>query len=247
MSKVTFDFIGETFVVTGASSGIGRQVALELAEAGAVVLALARRQERLDELRGICPERIVTAAVDVCERKAVEKAVLNFVAEHGRLSGSVHAAGLSGLTPLKLYDRGLAERIMRVSFWAGVDLLQIVTRKRCSREGAGHVLFSSISSIYSAKGMLAYNAAKAAVVSAVRTSAKEVCPRNRVNAVLPGWVKSEMTASLAGVSDTEEILSHELLGEGKPGDVTGLVKFLLSGEARWMTGAAIPVDGGFLA
>lgn len=126
-------------------------------------------------------------------------------------------------------------------------MLQIVTRKRCSRKGAGHVLFSSVDSIYSAKGMLAYNAAKAAVVSAVRTAAKEVCPRCRVNAVLPGWVKSEMTAGLAGVSDTEEILSHELLGEGEPRDVTGLVKFLLSDEARWMTGAAIPVDGGFLA
>ena len=233
-------------MVTGASSGMGRQVAIELAEAGAVVLALARRQERLNELQA-CHARIVTAAVDVCEREMLDKVVLDFVAEYGKLSGSVHAAGLSGLTPLKLYDRSLAESIMRVSFWAGVDLLQLVTRKNCSREGASHILFSSISSIYSAKGMLAYNAAKAAVVSAVRTAAKEVSPRNRVNAVLPGWVKSEMTAGLSGVSNVEEILSRELLGEGEPSDVTGLVKFLLSDGARWMTGVAIPVDGGFLA
>ena len=188
------------------------------------------------------------AAVDVCDRMALEQGVKDFVSAHGKLTGSVHAAGIAGLTPIQSYDRELAHNIMETSFWAGMDFLQLVSKKKYSVDGASHLLFSSVYSVYSAKGMFAYNAAKAALNSAVRTAAQEICRRHqRVNCLMPGWVSSPLTAAIAPNSDMDGILSHELLGEGKPQDVTGMVLFLLSDSAAWITGSAFAVDGGFLA
>ena len=245
--KVSFDFSGSCYAVTGASSGIGREVAVELAESGAMVLAIARRRDRLDELADLYTGRIVPAAADVCNAEAMTLAVKEFVREHGKLQGSVHAAGTSGITPLRGYDVEAAQTMLQVSFWAGMDFLQLVSRKKYSEEEAAHVLFSSVSAVSSAKGMFAYNAAKAAVLSAVKTIAKELAPRQRVNAVLPGWVGSAMTKELSAASDMDEAMSRELLGEGTPEDAAGMVLYLLSERARWITGTAAVVDGGFLA
>lgn len=244
---VRFDFSGCSYVVTGASSGLGREVAVELAEAGATVLAIARRRENLEELAALYAGQIVPASVDVCDVEAVAMAVKDFVRVHGKLQGSVHAAGTSGITPLRGYDVQAAKTMLQVSFWAGMDFLQLVSRKKYSEEGAAHVLFSSAAAVSSARGMFAYNAAKAAVLSAVKTVAKELAPRQRVNAVLPGWVGSAMTKNLGAVSDMDEIMSRELLGTGTPEDVAGMVLYLLSERARWITGTAAVVDGGFLA
>ncbi|MBR1672982.1 MAG: SDR family oxidoreductase [Fretibacterium sp.] len=248
MSRVIYDFTGERYVVTGASSGMGRRVALELAEAGAAVLALGRNEERLDILRAAYPELIVTASLDVCGAGAMERAIEAFVEARGRLNGGVHAAGISDMTPLRSYSRETARRIMDVSFWAGMDLLQLVTRSKFGVRGTSTVLFSSVYAASPTKGMFAYGAAKAAVNAALRSAAKEIGVKgHRVNSVLPGWVATPMTEQAGESRDIGEIVARHLLGPGKPEDVSGVVLFLLSGASRWMTGANIVVDGGYLA
>ena len=106
MSKVIYDFTGERYAVTGASSGIGRQVALDLANAGACVLGLGRNIERLESLRSENPSRIFTASLDVCDTHALEGAIADFVRAHGKLHGGVHAAGVDALTPLRNLPSG---------------------------------------------------------------------------------------------------------------------------------------------
>lgn len=125
MSKVKFDFAGENYVVTGASSSMGRQVVLELAEAGAKVLAIARREEKLLELQAEYADRICVAPLDVCDSNKLEDAIKVFVAKHGKLNGGVHAAGINNFTPLKTYDKKLADDIMDISFWAGIELVRL--------------------------------------------------------------------------------------------------------------------------
>ena len=248
MSQVQFDFTGGRYVVTGASSGMGRQVAIELAAAHAHVLALARRKEQLEELENEFPQNIVSAVVDVCNVDVMENAIQRFVAQYGKLHGSVHAAGVAGFTPLRAYDKAYARKIMDTSFWAGMDLLQIVTKNKYAESASSNVLFSSADAVYSGKGKFAYSAAKAAINSAVRAVAKEVCAKqHRVNAIMPGWVDTPMTAGSEGMIDVSGIASNELLGTGKPDDVSGMVLFLLSNRSRWITGSTIAVDGGFLA
>ena len=248
MGQVTFDFTGLNFVVTGASSGMGKQIATELATAGGKVLTIARRAERLEELASHYPENILPGAVDVCDGEALEKVISQFVAQHGKLNGAVHAAGIFASTPLRTYDEDTAKKIMDVSFWAGIRLIQIVNKKKLSVEGCSSVLFSSVSAAIGEKSNFAYSAAKMALQAAVRSLMKEIYTRkNRINTISPGWVRTEMTSK-----DVEDPLimpkffNWHLLGLGEPDYVSGMVLFLLSDRAHWITGTDIVVDGGYL-
>lgn len=249
MSDVHFDFTGENFVVTGASSGMGRQVALELAQSGAKVLVIARREEKLRELQEHFSNNIFVAPLDVCNGEQLECAIREFVAVNGKLHGGVHAAGINNFTPLKAYDKELAHNIMNTSFWAGVELVKLITKTKYAHQGTSTVLFSSVCAISSEKGMFAYAAAKSAINGCVGALAKEICNKgHRVNSIMPGWVEgSVMTSSLDGLIDQNGLKKNHLLGLAKPADITGMVLFLLSDRAKWITGASMVVDGGFLS
>lgn len=143
MGKIIYDFSGENFVVTGASSGMGRQVARELAQSGAKILAIGRNSERLFELAKDFPEKIFPASLDVQDSAKLENSIAAFTSSHGKLSGGVHAAGISDITPLRSFDETLAHEIMNTSFWAGINLLQLITREDFGKEKTSTVLFSS--------------------------------------------------------------------------------------------------------
>ncbi|MCR4818822.1 MAG: SDR family oxidoreductase [Fretibacterium sp.] len=248
MSQIVFDFSNERYVVTGASSGMGRQVALDLANAGATVLGIGRDDDRLQAMKAESPERIVAASLDVCDGEAMEAAIANFVAAHGKLKGGVHAAGITGVTPLKACEYNLAGKIMDVSFWAGMNLLQLITRSKYGEAGTSTVLFSSTAALSHARGMFAYSAAKAAVNAALGSAAREISAKgHRVNSVLPGWVTTPMTGHFSAAYSVDGGPSQYPLGLGQPEDVSGVVLFLLSDAARWITGSNIVVDGGALA
>ena len=248
MSKVTFDFTDEKYVVTGATSGMGRQVALELAAVGAKVLAIGRNADRLQEIKESFPDNIFPAQLDVCDSSALEEAIKGFVAEHGKLNGGVHAAGIYEITPIKNYDVDIAKNIMEISFWAGMKLLQLVTKAKYGMNGTSTVLFSSVSAFSHEKGMFAYSATKAAINSGILAAAKEICgKKHRVNSIVPGWVSTPMTTVAGEVNDKDTVLDRHLLGVGDPEDITGMVLFLLSSRASWVTGSTVVVDGGYLA
>lgn len=248
MKQVTFDFTGKNFIVTGASSGMGRQIALELAEAGAKVLAIARREKELQQLNLLYPDLIVPASLDVCDEEKLETAIKDFISQYGKIDGAVHAAGISKLTPLRAYDNDEAKQIMDVSFWAAVKLMQIATKAKYSNIGASFLAFSSVCAIHTDKGLFAYASAKAAIKIAMKTFAKETSNRKlRVNIISPGWVNTNMTTGLEETHNLSEVNSSSLLGAGNPEDVSGMVLFLLSDRAKWITGTDVIVDGGYLA
>ena len=249
MKKVSFNFSDENYVVTGASSGIGRQVTIELADAGATVLGIGRNIERLEEVKSHFPEKIITMALDVCDFKALQSAIDEFVKNFGKLSGGVHCAGINGFTPLRLYDMNLAEQIMRVNVFAGVELLRLITKKKYAKNSTSTVMLSSVVGTHSSlKGLLAYAASKAAVDSAVRNCAKEINDAgHRVNSIVAGHMDSPMSRDVSDFTNTEELKRRHLLGIGKVSDVVGMILFLLSDRADWITGSNIVVDGGYLA
>lgn len=234
--------------MTGASSGMGRQIATELVETGATVLAIARRAERLAELEKQHPGQVVPGALDVCDSGKLSETISSFAVKYGKLHGAVHAAGIFANTPLRAYDEVTAKKIMDVSFWSGVRLMQIVNKKKNSEDGCSSVLFSSVAAHIGEKSNFAYSAAKIALQAAVRSLAKEIYTRkNRLNTVSPGWVHTEMTRhEEAQSSMPPKFLDWHLLGIGEPEDVSGMVLFLLSERARWITGADFVVDGGYL-
>lgn len=240
-----FNFKNKNFLVTGASSGIGRQITKELTMAGAKILALARNEEKLKTLQEEIFGDIYINSVDVTDHEKVEKCIDAFVMKHGKIHGSVHAAGIINFTPLRSFNMEQAKKIMDISFWAGINVLQLVTKKKYAQDFSSHVQISSVTAYQGQKGLSAYSAVKAATPAAIRAIAKEIAPRgHRVNSVSPGLVNTDMTRQNLF---SDNLLENYLLGMGNPEDVSGLVLFLLSNRARWITGADFIVDGGYLA
>lgn len=245
--KASFDFTGSIFVVTGASSGMGHEVARQLAVDGATVLAIARTEAQLqafaEEQAGIIP-----FPCDVCNKERLQSGIERFVQKHGKLCGAVHAAGISAITPLRKFNEEEARRVMDVSFWAGINLMQIVNKKRLSTSQCSSVLFSSTSAYAAEKSLLVYASAKAAMQTAVRVMAKEIgASGRRVNTISPGWVQTPMTQKdIEAQTVSDSVLHRHLFGLGTPEKVIGMVLFLLSQEADWITGEDFVVDGGYL-
>ena len=241
MGSAQFDFSGQGFIVTGASSGIGHETARMLLASGANVLGLARHMtERQGELAAF-GERFVPRDVDVTEDGALSSAIEEFVADRGPVSGSVHGAGMAALLPLRVWQRQELERMMTVNLWAGMSLLKLASHKKRSLPGASHVFLSSVSAHRGQPGLGIYAATKGALEAMVRTACLELTPRRqRVNSICLGWVDTPMTkeSGSAGVEAP--------LGVGEPKDAASLALYLLSDSARWVTGANFVVDGGYL-
>lgn len=250
MSDIVWDFHGKRFVVVGASSGIGRQIAVELASAGAEILAIARSRERLDNLAAQS-SLITTAQLDVTKASCEDWTELlgAYVSEHGKVHGGVYTAGIVGITPLRGYDEAFARNIVETSFWGAVHALQGLSKRSVSVSGASFVLFSSVAWKTCTKGMFAYSAAKAALVAAVQSFAHDLArDKKRINSISPGCVRTEMmhrSERDTGALLTNIIQKH-LLGLGEPEQVAGMVMFLLSERANWITGEDFVVDGGYM-
>ena len=121
MKEVEFNFDNENFVVVGASSGIGRQIAIELVESGANVLAVARNEDRLKKLQSQFSDQIEIAMIDVLTATDDDWSGVfqNFVKSHGKFNGAVYTAGITGNTPLRMYDEKFAKKIVNTSLLGG--------------------------------------------------------------------------------------------------------------------------------
>ena len=235
-------------LITGASSGAGRRIAVHLSRSRRLILH-GRDGARLLETR------------DLCERPA-EHLMWNFDLRYGdrieaslepllrgnqlAIEGFVHSAGTLKIQPLRLLDRGSAQEIIDVNFMAALEILRLLVRQKINgKHLRGVVFISSTASRFGARGFSAYCASKGALDAFMRAAAVELAPRVRVNSVLPGATRSAMTAAM--LSDTElrdRMESDYPLGIGDPDDVAWAVEFLLSDKARWITGQEFVVDGG---
>lgn len=250
-SQLSFNFNNCNYVVTGASSGIGRQITIELINSGACVLAIARDKNKLSALQKdvSSPSMLHTCSVDVCDNDSIEEVIKSFVKERGKLSGSVHAAGILNMTFLKNYSAQTAKEIMEINFWAGINLVKIATNAKYGVM-TSNVLLSSVCAKSHELGEFAYSASKSAINSAVSSIAKEISKKHhRINSIMPGWCDTPMTKKIVeeyGLN-LDEIEKQSLLGLGHVEDISGLVLFLLSDRAKWITGSHYVIDGGYSA
>lgn len=250
MQDVNFSYTGKNFIVVGASSGIGKQIALELSQAGANVLTLARRVELMEQLKeNQGAGKIIPAFVDVTAATPSDwdSVIKNFVGEYGKINGGVYTAGVGGRTVLRNLNEDFAKLTMNTSYWGMLHFLQSATKKRFSAEGASFVVFASIAATHPEKGQLVYASAKAAVKNAVQIIAKEICAnKQRINSISPGWILNTEIANeqINEFGISENTRKNFLLGEGTVDKVSGMVLFLLSSRADWITGTDIIIDGG---
>lgn len=243
-------FDGRTIVVSGASSGIGRAVAIQLAQQGAGLVLVGRNRSRLEEtaqLSGAADCRVIQ--LDLTKLSDIMPTLKEAVVGRRRLYGLCHSAGTVDTLPLSSVSPEKVQVAMCVNYLAGIELARAVTRRDLFNEDGGALLFiSAIYSLIGKPGQIAYSGSKGAVTSAARAMAIELARRNiRVNTLSPGIVRTEMTQkAFSGLSTQQvEILqaSHPL-GFGTSEDVAHAAAFLLSPQSKWITGADLVVDGG---
>jgi NAD(P)-dependent dehydrogenase (short-subunit alcohol dehydrogenase family) len=241
-------FDQRTILVTGASSGIGLATAQRLRAEGARVVAVARTETKLRAALGADDATLRVLTADTADEAQVRGLAETLRTGGTVLHGVVHCAGVHALRPLKLLGADDLQRMQSSHVASSVLLCRFLTGTRVLGEGGSVVLLASAAALRGASGTIAYAAAKAGVIAAARCLAIELAGRKiRVNSLSPGVVRTPQSeAFLAALPpDQRAVIEREHpLGLGLPEDVAALAIFLLTDDARWMTGANLVIDGG---
>jgi NAD(P)-dependent dehydrogenase (short-subunit alcohol dehydrogenase family) len=252
MSPSAHDLQGRVVVVTGASSGLGEQVARALAGAGATPVLAARRADRLARLREELPVAdAVTCDVTVVEER--ERLVASVIERHGRLDGLVNNAGGGATGPALKTSTEEFARVLQLNVTAPFALSCLAAAHMRENGGGTIVNVASVMGLRSIGEIpdAAYVASKAALIGLTRELASQWGRHGiRVNALAPGFFASEMTAALG---DDPEAFPDFLLRRtplrrgGRPGELDDAVLFLLGSGSSFVTGHVLSVDGGMAA
>ncbi len=248
-----FDLDHKNIIVTGASSGIGRQCAITFSQLGANVILIARNKERLkDAFNKLEKGNHLIISQDITEYNKLEEVANTAVDKVGKISGFVHSAGIEMTLPLRSMNPSYYEKIFAINIISGFELARIISKKKYLNEkGANFVFVSSVMGILGQAGKVGYCSSKGALISGVRAIALELVKKNiRANCILPGAVETEMSNKMfenLPEESKKSILGMHPLGLGKPEDIANACAFLLSDAARWITGTNLIIDGGYSA
>lgn len=246
-------FTGKTVLVTGGANGLGHGIAARFAAEGAAVTVLDVDPDTAGKAAAVGARGVVG---DVSDAATVDRAVAGVVESHGRIDVAVANAGIAGGAPMALLKDELYRRIMSVNLDGVLYTCRAATRAMLPRGAGCIVTVSSVFGREAPAGSAAYSAAKAGVVAITQSLARELAPSGiRVNGVSPGHMMTDLYASAvarraaqAGKTRDEMFaaeLSRVPMGRfGTGEDVAGLVAFLASEDAAYITGQTINVDGG---
>ena len=241
-----FSLAGKTVLVTGASSGIGRETALVCGRMGASVVITGRNRERLqdtyDQLTASVKEQ---HPADLTSLEDIE----NLVKALPPLDGAVLCAGNSTTLPLQFGTRDKFDDMFNVNFFAPVELLRLLYKKKVLNKGASVVLIASIGGTHSfMPGNGIYGASKAALNSVMKYAAREYASRRiRVNSICPGMVDTPLIhrGTITEEQLAEDAKRYPLGRYGQPEDIAHGAVYLLSDASSWLTGHDLVIDGGF--
>lgn len=241
-----FTLKGKNIFVSGASSGIGRAIAIESSKMGAKICITGRNAERLNntflQLEGDGHTQIIADLQTGEGIKAVVEAMPT-------LDGIVHCAGISKPTLFQYSGKEIMNEVMNINFNSPALLSQELLKNKKIKKGASIVFISSISGVScSSVGGSLYSASKGAINGLVKGMALDLAPKLiRVNTVNPGMIDTNLfvEGSITQAQLTEDINRYPLKRYGKPEEVAYLVIYLLSDASSWVTGSGMTIDGGY--
>lgn len=240
-----FSLVGKTVLVTGASSGIGQETAIQCSKMGAKVIITARNEERLKEtlsqLEGAGHQVIIA---DQTKQEELE----SLVGQIDQLNGLVLCAGKPKTLPFQFCTRENFDEVFDINFFAPVELLRLLVKKKKMAKDSSVVFVSSIGGVraYGASNAI-YGASKSAIDSVMKTSARELAAKKiRVNSVNPGMVETKLIH--VGMITEEQLeadkKTYPLQRYGNPVDIALGIIYLLSDASSWVTGHPLVIDGG---
>jgi NAD(P)-dependent dehydrogenase (short-subunit alcohol dehydrogenase family) len=245
MSHNPFSLEGKTILITGASSGIGRTIAIECSKMGATVVITGRNEERLKETFSSLVGQnnfVIIGDITLHQTKIIESLPV--------LDGLVNAAGIIAIQPFQFISEEELKKIFEVNFFSPILLIKQIIKKKLLNKNSSIVFISSLAgNVIVSKGNAVYGASKSALMAIAKTMALELASKKiRVNSILPGMVKTEMMKRFLQSLTSEQLEEDEKkypFGYGTPEDVAFAAVYLLSDASKWTTGSSLILDGGF--
>ncbi|MFH6955652.1 SDR family NAD(P)-dependent oxidoreductase [Pseudoalteromonas sp. XMcav1-K] len=236
------------YLVTGVSSGIGFAIAELLLHQGHKIVGVSRScSDNVKVLKKNFADSFVHESRDLSEDiDSLPKWVIGLSKIHGRFSGFVHAAGVLQVLPLRFNSQQKMLDIFTLNVFSALQIAKGIADKRVKHEdGASIIFIASIAANSGATGTINYSASKGALISAMKSMAKELSPDGiRVNSISPGLVKTDMTLNLNSESFFARMEQQYPLGLGGVEDIAEAASYLISCQSKWITGTDLIVDGG---
>lgn len=248
-----FSLDNKNIIVTGASSGIGQQVAISCSKMGAKVTLIGRNEERLEETKSqLEGNGHLVINYDLTDLEHQKELVTEIVAKQGAIDGLVNCAGISTTLPLKLMSSEKVEEFFCTNVFAAIELTrQVLNIKHVNKQGASVIFFASVMGCVGENAKSLYSMTKGALIAGARSLAIEYAPKKiRANVISPGVVETPINKNQPYLADPEKrAITEKLhpLGIGATADIANACIYLLSDASRWVTGQNLIVDGGYTA
>lgn len=240
-----FSLSNKKILITGASSGIGRAIAIECSKMGANLVICGRNRERLEETFNVLEgENHLIFEGDLLQNDVLS----NLISVVPQLDGVVLSTGKGLTLPFQFSTRDKLDDVFSINFFSPVELLRLLSKKKKINTGGSVVIISSIGGTFKFNiGHSIYGASKAALSAIVRYSSQELAVKKiRVNSICPGMVETPFIrrGTLTDEQLNEDMKQYPLKRYGKPEDIAYGAIYLLSDASSWMTGQSLVIDGG---
>ena len=245
--------LNKRILITGASSGIGANTAVQFAKFGAKLILIGRNHTKLQNLL----EGLVNSedhSTIICDLNVADSAFDAITTLNRNLlpiDGIFHAAGSELIKPINLIKQKDVNEVFSSSIFSAISFSRALVKEQIINKGGSVIFMSSIAAIAGNYGLTAYSASKAAINGLVKSLAVELSPRLiRVNCVVSGAIESPMHQRISkniSIKSLEEYKLRHPLGFGKTSDISNLALFLMSDASKWITGSEIVIDGGYTA
>ena len=246
-----FSLQGKVIIITGASSGIGQQCAIDCSHFGARVLLVGRNLENLQKTTEMIDKGLYSIyQYDLTDLEHIENLVKKMVEENGKIDGLINCAGISGTEPIKIISNKRLQKYFETNVYSAFALTRELTKiGRYNPEGCSIVFMASIMGLVGEAMKVAYSMTKGALISGCKSMAVEYAnKRIRINCISPGVILTPINSQQPYMKDPDMrklVESKHLLGFGKTTDISNACIYLLSEASRWITGQNIVIDGGY--
>ena len=239
------------YLITGATSGLGKKIAIELANQNYSVVISGRNKRKLEKISKMKKNIDSFISIDFEKENNLEDLKNLFIKKKIKLNGIIHFGAIHNFSPLRSISYEIFKKVYRVNVFSLINLIKFFSDyKYRDKKNSSIVSISSVSSLEGNKGISLYSSSKAATNNLVKCFAKELANKKiRINSIIVGHTTEGMGKKIntkLNKYQIDELMNKHALGFGSHRDVLNAVKFLVSNESKWITGTELVVDGGYL-